>query len=97
MTYCTIKFYEVRIDMPTKDGWSSETRTSLGERLTIPSCRLQCLVADVYDGTPLNRRLVSDSPRWSARDGLSYRLRPFACPMINSEKTLNGPSIWRVP
>jgi len=47
---------EVEIDLRTKDGWASSTLTSLDERLTIPSCGLQCLVADVYDGTPLRRR-----------------------------------------
>jgi Uma2 family endonuclease len=47
---------EVGIDLRTKDGWSSSTLTSLDEEMTIPSCGLLCLVADVYAGTPLRRR-----------------------------------------
>ena len=55
---------EVRIDLRTKDlrtkdGWASIRFTRLDEQLTIPSCGLQCLVADVYNGTPLNRRRAS--------------------------------------
>lgn len=47
---------DVRIDLRTKDGWTAGRLTSLDERLTIPSCGLQCLVSDVYNGTPLTRR-----------------------------------------
>jgi len=47
---------EVRIDLRTADGWTSDRLTSLDEQLTIPACGLQCLVGDIYDGTPLNRR-----------------------------------------
>ena len=50
---------EVRVDLRTKDGWASIRFTHLDEQLTIPNCGLQCAVADVYDGTPLNRRRVS--------------------------------------
>jgi Uma2 family endonuclease len=50
---------EVEIDLRTKDGWVSQTLTSLDEQLTIPCCGLQCLVAAIYEGTPLNRRPVS--------------------------------------
>jgi len=50
---------EVKIDLRANDRWVSETLTSLGEQLTIPSCGLQCPVAAVYEGTPLNRRPVS--------------------------------------
>ncbi len=46
-------------DLRTKDGWASIRFTRLDEQLTIPSCGLQCLVADVYNGTPLNRRRAS--------------------------------------
>ncbi len=46
---------EVRIDLRTQDGWASRRLTSLDERLTIPTCG-QCLVGDVYKGTPLNRQ-----------------------------------------
>ena len=47
---------EVRIDLRTKDGWTRDKLTRLDERLIIPSCGLQCLVGDVYKGTPLTRR-----------------------------------------
>jgi Uma2 family endonuclease len=47
---------EVRIDLRTKDGWTRDQLTRLDERLIIPSCGLQCLVGDVYKGTPLTRR-----------------------------------------
>ena len=50
---------DVRIDLRTKDGWTAGRLTSLDERLTIPSCGLQCLVSDVYNGTPRPRRRVS--------------------------------------
>jgi Uma2 family endonuclease len=54
---------EVKIDLRARDGandgWVSQTLTSLDEQLTIPCCGLQCLVAAVYEGTPLNRRHVS--------------------------------------
>jgi len=47
---------DVKIDLRTKDGWTSASFTRLDRRVTIPGCGLQCLVADIYDGTPLNRR-----------------------------------------
>jgi Uma2 family endonuclease len=47
---------EVGIDLRTERGWVSATLTRLDEFLTIPSCGLKCRVADVYEGTPLNRR-----------------------------------------
>jgi Uma2 family endonuclease len=47
---------DVRIDLRTKDAWTAHRLTSLDEQLTIPSCGLQCLVSDVYNGTPLMRR-----------------------------------------
>jgi Uma2 family endonuclease len=47
---------DVRIDLRTTDGWTARRLTSLDERLIIPSCGLQCLVTDVYQGTPLTRR-----------------------------------------
>jgi Uma2 family endonuclease len=50
---------EISVDLRTEDGWTSAKLKGLDEQLTIPSCGLQCLVADVYDGTPLNRRRVS--------------------------------------
>ena len=47
---------DVRLDLRTKDGLTTDGLTSLDERLTIPTCGLQCLVSDVYKGTPLTRR-----------------------------------------
>jgi len=47
---------DVGIDRRTTDGWTARRLTSLDERLIIPSCGLQCLVSDVYKGTPLTRR-----------------------------------------
>lgn len=47
---------EIKIDLRTKDGWTADRLTRLDERLIIPSCGLQCLIGDIYDGTPLNRR-----------------------------------------
>ena len=57
---------EVAIDLRTNDGWTTHRLTGLDERLTVPSCGLQCLVSDVYKGTPLYRqraRLSSDGLR----------------------------------
>ena len=79
-----------------KTGGPPKRLTSLGERLTIPSCGLQCLLADIYDETPL----IADGIRTAevrAHGMVKPPVRPLACPMINSEKPLNGPSIWRVP
>jgi Uma2 family endonuclease len=50
---------EVKFDLRAKDGWVSQTLTRLDEQLTIPCCGFQCLVAAIYEGTPLNRRHVS--------------------------------------
>jgi Uma2 family endonuclease len=50
---------EISVDLRTEDGWTSATLTRLDEQLTIPGCGLRCLVADIYNGTPLNRRRVS--------------------------------------
>jgi Uma2 family endonuclease len=46
----------IGIDLRTERGRVSATLTGLDEFLTIPSCGLKCRVADVYEGTPLNRR-----------------------------------------
>jgi hypothetical protein len=45
---------DVKIDLKTKDGGISERLTSLDAQLTVPTCGLECLVADVYEATPLN-------------------------------------------
>jgi Uma2 family endonuclease len=47
---------EVRIDLRTKDRWVSSKLTRLDDRLTVPSCGLQCLVAELYGATPLGPR-----------------------------------------
>jgi Uma2 family endonuclease len=47
---------EIAVDLRTNDGWEATKLTRLDEALIVPSCGLKCLVADVYDGTPLNRR-----------------------------------------
>jgi Uma2 family endonuclease len=47
---------EIGVDLRTQGGWIFTNLTRLDERLNVPSCGLRCLVADVYEGTPLNRR-----------------------------------------
>jgi hypothetical protein len=47
---------EIAVDLRTDQGWQTAKLTRLEEELIIPSCGLKCLVGDVYDGTPLNRR-----------------------------------------
>jgi hypothetical protein len=37
-------------------GWTAGRLTRLDERVTIPTCGLQCLVSEIYKGTPLTRR-----------------------------------------
>jgi Uma2 family endonuclease len=49
---------EVRIDLHTKDRWVASKLTRLDDTLTIPGCGLQCLVADLYEATPLGSRLA---------------------------------------
>ncbi len=49
---------EVRIDLRTKDRWVSSKLTRLDDRLTVRSCGLQCLVAELYEATPLGPRLT---------------------------------------
>jgi Uma2 family endonuclease len=47
---------EIGVDLRVGAGWASTHLTRLDEPLNIPSCGLRCVVADIYDGTPLNRR-----------------------------------------
>jgi Uma2 family endonuclease len=47
---------EIGLDLRVGAGWASTHLTRLDEPLNIPSCGLRCVVADIYDGTPLNRR-----------------------------------------
>jgi Uma2 family endonuclease len=48
---------EVRLDLRAPQGWETAKLTRLDERLAIPTCGLQCLLADLYEMTPLRRRL----------------------------------------
>jgi len=58
---------EVGLDIRQAGRWNATQLTRLDEPLVIPSCGLRCLVADLYDGTPLNRKpplsLGSANPR----------------------------------
>jgi Uma2 family endonuclease len=47
---------EIAVDLRTNQGWQTAKLTRLDEALIILGCGLKCLVGDVYDGTPLNRR-----------------------------------------
>lgn len=46
---------EVRLDTRTSAGWSSQT-LGPGDELKLPAFGLQCPVADLYEGTPLQPR-----------------------------------------
>ena len=48
---------EVRLDLRTPHGWRAAKLTRLDERLAIPTCGLHCLLADLYEMTPLRRHL----------------------------------------
>jgi Uma2 family endonuclease len=47
---------EVRVDLKTVAGWQSATLDGPGSELVLPSFGLRCLVADLYEGTPLHPR-----------------------------------------
>jgi Uma2 family endonuclease len=46
---------EVRLDIRTQNGWSSHT-LGPGDNLKLPAFGLQCAVAGLYEGTPLQPR-----------------------------------------
>jgi Uma2 family endonuclease len=46
---------EIRLDARTPGGWSSQTLGTADE-LKLPTLGLQCAVADLYEGTPLQPR-----------------------------------------
>lgn len=46
---------EVRVDVRTKDGWSSRTLGATDD-VVLSAFGLSCAVADLYDGTPLKPR-----------------------------------------
>jgi Uma2 family endonuclease len=46
---------EVRLDARTPSGWNSQTLGG-SEELKLPAFGLQCAVADLYEGTPLQPR-----------------------------------------
>jgi len=48
--------WNVSIDLRTKDGWNRQEAYKPRRTADNPSCGLQCLVSDVYNGTPLTRR-----------------------------------------
>jgi Uma2 family endonuclease len=52
---------EIGIDLRIGAGWAHTDLARLDESLNIPSCGLKCMVADVYEGTPLNPRRFSKS------------------------------------
>jgi Uma2 family endonuclease len=47
---------EVRLDLREGERWVASKLTRLDERMVIPSCGLDCLVADLYAATPLATR-----------------------------------------
>jgi hypothetical protein len=49
----------ISLDVRQAGRWEVTELTRLNEALAIPSCGLRCRVADLYDGTPLNREAAS--------------------------------------
>ena len=47
------------LDVGGAGGWEVTELTRLNELLAVPSCGLRCRLADLYDGTPLNREAAS--------------------------------------
>jgi Uma2 family endonuclease len=45
---------EIRIDRRAKEAWTSTKLTGLADQLVLPEFGLRCLVADLYEGTPLH-------------------------------------------
>jgi hypothetical protein len=46
---------DVRIDLRTKGGWDSIRLMEPQDVLRSPSCGLECCIAALYKGTPLDR------------------------------------------
>jgi Uma2 family endonuclease len=46
---------EVRLDLRSEWGWEPCQLTRPQDRLVVPSCGLDCRIADIYEGTPLLR------------------------------------------
>jgi Uma2 family endonuclease len=49
---------EVRIDVRTKDGWRSAQLTGRAAELVLPAFGLKCTVGQLYEGTPLQPRVI---------------------------------------
>jgi len=49
---------EVRVDVKTADGWRSDKLDDSKAELSLPSFGLRCSVGDLYQGTPLQPRVV---------------------------------------
>jgi Uma2 family endonuclease len=47
---------EVRVDLRSAEGWVSRKLTEPGEELVLAGFGLRCLVAELYEGTPLHPR-----------------------------------------
>jgi hypothetical protein len=49
---------EVRIDVRTKDGWQSAQLAGPAAELILPAFGLKCTVGQLYEGTPLQPRVI---------------------------------------
>jgi Uma2 family endonuclease len=49
---------EVRIDARTKDGWQSAQLAGPAAELIVPAFGLRCTVGQLYEGTPLQPRVI---------------------------------------
>jgi Uma2 family endonuclease len=49
---------EVRIDVRTKDGWQSAQLAGPAAELILPTFGLRCSVGQLYEGTPLQPRVI---------------------------------------
>jgi hypothetical protein len=49
---------EVRVDVRTKDGWESAQLVGASAELVLPGFGLRCSAGQLYEGTPLQPRVV---------------------------------------
>jgi Uma2 family endonuclease len=54
---------EVRVDVRTKDGWKAAQLVGASAELVLPSFGLRCSVGQMYEGTPLQPRVVAQPRR----------------------------------
>jgi Uma2 family endonuclease len=54
----------VEVDLKTETGWKSSTLTGDAE-LVIPTLGFRCLVSELYEGTPLQRRVAAQNRPYS--------------------------------